>query len=190
MVKVKTDADLDRFLQNIYLSINLFQKSLEYIRSTDQTFALEYGSFLYQLASFCSRQIKISKLLPNYFSSSAIEPKLREKQTELLNMSLIVYKTVNELSSPSKGQPSNPKAEEIVSQMGDQDSSLSVGDKSNLNTSEGERSRSAVVKNQTDSGDGDWGEEWLHHYMLGKIKEKLSNPLLECLEHYKTVKII
>lgn len=28
------------------------------------------------------------------------------------------------------------------------------------------------------------GEEWLHHYMLGKIKEKLNHPIMETLNHY------
>ena len=30
-------------------------------------------------------------------------------------------------------------------------------------------------------------EEWLHHYMLGKIAEKMCRPPNEYLEHYKQV---
>ncbi len=30
-------------------------------------------------------------------------------------------------------------------------------------------------------------EEWLHHYMLGKIAEKMDQPPKEYLEHYKQV---
>ena len=33
----------------------------------------------------------------------------------------------------------------------------------------------------------DSGEEWLHHYMLGKIAEKLGAPPATSLEHYKQV---
>ena len=30
-------------------------------------------------------------------------------------------------------------------------------------------------------------EEWLHHYMLGKVAEKMAKPPGEYLEHYKKV---
>ncbi len=30
-------------------------------------------------------------------------------------------------------------------------------------------------------------EEWLHHYMLGKVAEKMGQPPREYLEHYKQV---
>ena len=49
----------------------------------------------------------------------------------------------------------------------------------------------AALANQAAIGDEDNTEEWLHHYMLGKIKEKRtratsgSEQLLECLQHYK-----
>lgn len=198
MVALKTDADLNKFLESICLTINLFHKSLEYIRSTDQTFVLEYGSFLYQFASFCSRQLKMAKLIPTHFSSAAIEPRLREKCIELLQMSLEIYKRANESTSSSSSTSVTRTREEskiIVSEESTTRASHTTADgdsmsSSNLNPADGENvnRRAAVDKAKQDSDAAvEWGEDWLHHYMFGKIKEKLSYPLMECLEHYKKV---
>lgn len=200
MVKLKTDSDLNKFLESTYLSINLFCKSLEYLRPNDQTFALEYGSYLYQLASFCSRQVKMAKLIPEHFSSALIEPKLREKQVEFLKLSLKVYQKASESSL----LVANEKREEVRNDDTatitiDADSSCSVGgEKSSsqhqneMGENGGSRStRNQAIKTQAsvstaDKNDEVWGEDWLNHYMLGKIKEKLNYPLIECLGHYKT----
>jgi len=37
---------------------------------------------------------------------------------------------------------------------------------------------------------GGYSEEWLLHYMLGKIAEKLHRPPGEYLNHYKKVRIL
>ena len=43
-------------------------------------------------------------------------------------------------------------------------------------------------KSQQVNNDSDSGEEWLHHYMLGKIKEKLNqSSIMEPLNHYLKV---
>jgi hypothetical protein len=170
------------------LSINLFRKALEYIRPTDEAFALEYGSFLYQLSAFCSRQLKMSKLIPTYFSSTqVIEPKLSEKRTEYLKMSLDIYKMANEKKKTTE-KPVEPETTAKQHPVHDSESSSSVtGDKSQQ-TSETTRKSKSESRDQQNWSD-DWGEEWLHHYMFGKIKEKLSFPLMECLEHYRKVTI-
>lgn len=49
---------LENFNKTVYLSMNLFRKSTEYW-AYDQKLYMEYGSFLYQMHSYCSRQIKL-----------------------------------------------------------------------------------------------------------------------------------
>ncbi len=43
-----------------------------------------------------------------------------------------------------------------------------------------------IKASECDSEEGE--EEWLHHYMLGKVAEKLCKPPQEALEHYRKVK--
>jgi hypothetical protein len=53
-------AQLDKFIKTVYLSINLFRKAVEYWMY-EQKVWIEYGSFVYQIHSFCSRQLKLVK---------------------------------------------------------------------------------------------------------------------------------
>lgn len=189
--KIKTPTDLNRFLESTYLSINFFSKSLEYLRASDQTFALEYGSFLYQLSSFCSRQVKMAKLVPDHFSSESIERKLSEKKIEFLKMSLAVYlKSSESLVATTSEQTRVRGGVDETSHTVDAGESSSSIDNKNENSESGSRqpaSNRGTTTQTASSNSEEWGEEWLHHYMFGKIKEKLNYPLLECLEHYKKV---
>lgn len=190
MLNLRTESDLAKFLESIHLSINLFRKSLEYIRQTDQKFALEYGSFVYQLSSFCSRQLKTAKIIQGYFSApDVIAAKLSRKSMEFLHMSLDVYKRANASSSstPSQKQAEAPDTPPLI--ILDSESSSATGLNSNEN-SMSNKGKIASVKAAEPVPDQDWGEEWLHHYMFGKIKEKLGFPLLECLEHYRKVGLV
>ena len=49
---------LETFNKTVYLPINLFRKAVEHY-AYEQTIWMEYGSFLYQIHSYCSRQLKL-----------------------------------------------------------------------------------------------------------------------------------
>jgi len=178
----------------------LFRKSLENLRKTDRKIIIEYGLFLYQMHSYCSRQIKIvtnffyilllklQKLndisnvlkdkVTNHFKDDSIKIYLENKKNELLKLALEAYK------SASKSKPER-QIEEITI-----DSSSSNDEQS---TQENSRSAGDKPKNQNQSSksasqNADDREEWFNQYMIGKIKEKLdTNNFVACLEHYKKV---
>jgi hypothetical protein len=58
-MNLKQDFEVEEFLKKVYFSINLFRKAIQYLRPDDRVIYIEYGSFLYQIHSYCSRQIKI-----------------------------------------------------------------------------------------------------------------------------------
>ena len=56
---LRQEDEVDDFLKKVQFSINLFRKATQYLRPSDSVFYIEFGSFLYQIHSYCSRQIKI-----------------------------------------------------------------------------------------------------------------------------------
>lgn len=59
---LSTEDQLSDFIRSTNIAVNLFRKSNEAMSktsSTDQKFVIEYGSFLYQIHSYCSRQLKL-----------------------------------------------------------------------------------------------------------------------------------
>ncbi len=179
----------------------MFRKSLENLRKTDRKIVIEYGLFLYQMHSYCSRQIKIVSILfklivykqtnmstllkdecTKHFKDGSIKGYLENKKNELLILALEAYKTASKL------KPETP-IEEMSTDSNDeqlnQDNSSSTGEKPATSINE--------KKNQNQSSksaarDADDREEWFNQYMIGKIKEKLNSyNLIACLEHYKKV---
>jgi hypothetical protein len=202
---LNTKSDLDQYLNSVYVSVNLFKKSMENLRPNDHTSIVEFASFLYQMHSYCSRQIKLNKLI-SHFESDLIEESLARKKVEFLKLSLEIYKKASRPSSSaaSNGSSSHvatrmdqqrPSSADLPASINDESASMSYADK---NTGDGSHSRpSAIILDVgkhlgsgEDSGSGSSGgnnneEEWLYQYMFGKIKEKLGYDLIECLNHYR-----
>lgn len=53
-----TEEHVDEFCRSVYVTINLFRYSTG-LMPKDQKIWVEYGSFLYQIHSYCSRQLKL-----------------------------------------------------------------------------------------------------------------------------------
>lgn len=130
-----------------------------------------------------------------YFSSDAIEPKLKEKRVEFLQLSLEAYKKANASTISSRSANHDNENTSDVSNtktviIPDSESTSSCGGEK-INDQEKNQSSKAVKSTSSgnNNNEEDWGEEWLHHYMFGKIKEKLNFELLECLGHYKKVRL-
>lgn len=62
-------------------------------------------------------------------------------------------------------------------------SSTSSSDKSTQETKQSSKSKLKASHQDDDEDQNE--EEWLYHYMFGKIKEKLGYNLMECLQDYK-----
>ncbi len=200
-----TKSDLDQYLGSVYISVNLFKKSMDNLRPNDHTSIVEFASFLYQMHSYCSRQIKLNKLI-HHFESDLIEESLSRKKIEFLRLSLDVYKKASKpINKPVVNETEKPKQSDTEAEttqadedkvVNVEDDSVSSFDKSNSNkapTSAATRLAAKTNSTKSDSKnpqatsgeDENNEEEWLYHYMFGKIKEKLGYDLIECLEHYK-----
>lgn len=104
--------------------------------------------------------------MPSYFENESINETLKTKQHEFLKLALDAYQKAQSAmtSSTVKTAPST------------EDTSSSSGDK--------DRTKSSAAHEYEENG-----EEWLNHYMFGKIKEKLNYGIMDCLEHYIIVSI-
>jgi hypothetical protein len=206
---LNTKEDLDNFIKNVNVSINLFRKCIENKRTNDQTCLMEYGSFLYSMHSYCSRQIKLvcywlfykkslktesdyknlTLILKNnlvkIFEDDSMASALTVKKIEYLKLALDTYKRVLEMMNGKSNEDSLEKTDNIEANNQESNSVSSV-EKSNQNEAT-EKSTKSNNKNDHHHNSHDNSEEWLIQYMLGKIKEKLVYGLLECLEHYKAV---
>ena len=61
---LNTHDQLEDFFNYVYITINLFRKSTE-LNASDQKIWIEYGTFLYQIHSYCSRQLKLVSFYVN-----------------------------------------------------------------------------------------------------------------------------
>ena len=143
-----------------------------------------------QTLTFCVLANLICPTLKNkltaHFSDESIQSTLESKKTYFLSLALDTYKKAIEKSTDEvAGDASDPLPEESSS-------SSSSNTEPPLNqqqqTAVAQKSKKTEVKSQSqaDATNNNNSEEWLNHYMFGKIKEKLSgSSLMECLEHYK-----
>ena len=52
-------SELGELLKLVDFCVNLFGKAIELLRCDDHKIYIEYGAFVYQMHSYCSRQLKI-----------------------------------------------------------------------------------------------------------------------------------
>ncbi|CAF0778497.1 unnamed protein product [Brachionus calyciflorus] len=177
---IKTETNLEKFINSVNLSINLFKKALQYKRENDHTVLLEFGLFLYQINSFCSRLLRMNRLI-GYFETDEIKKEIERNQKVYLGLCYDAYKQVyTSNNQSSQGTDSNkPKpCEKLPITNIDESSATSSSSEKN---SDSRKLKTQISQNFDDFND----EEWLQNYMLGKIKEKQKSNVLECLEHYK-----
>ena len=61
---LNTESQVEDFLKAVYITINLFRKAVEMMSdANDHKLWIEYGAFLYQIHSYCSRQLKLVNYL-------------------------------------------------------------------------------------------------------------------------------
>ena len=153
----------------------------------------------------------------NHFNDPKISKILDEKRKVFLNFSLEAYINANtcnnyaEEEAPPADTPATKKEDESQNETTtgrNTDESNSTGlsvEKSNqdqqpqTSTSSGATSAAgtaAAAANQSqktskpDNNENESEEEWLHFYMMGKIKEKLNKTsIMESLNFYLKVKI-
>lgn len=195
-------SHLEAFQKTVNISINLFRKATEYYQY-DSIFWIEYGSFMYQMHSYCSRQLKLNKLV-NHFVSPRISKTLEEKRIVFLNFALDAYVNANtcnnyldETETDKKGddEPAALKSDEsnslTLANLANQSSATTTAEAAATTSSRSKNAKksSKSKKKQIEKDSGE--EEWLHHYMLGKIKEKLNQTsFMESLSHYQKVCVL
>ena len=196
-IHLKHLPDADKFISMAHFSINLFKKSIE-LGSNDSKILVEYGSFLYQIHSYCSREIKYNEQV-KHFADPALKDILATSKLEFLNLAYDAYLNAMKCSKKeehgAKISSANPSGQDEGSS-----SVSSLTDKSNVDQPSQKVKKSSKSKSsedgQEENGTMDDNENedesddelWLYHYMLGKIKEKFpSCDLMECLQHYQQV---
>jgi hypothetical protein len=130
--------------------------------------------------------------MPSIFNNRLIENKLKTKQIEFLNMALEAYRQAYNSMSNNKGDSTNSTDLPVNgrSPAAGEESSSSAEQKNNnqlARTSSKSESSNNNNKNGNSPDYEENDEEWLNHYMFGKIKEKLDFDIMDCLEHYKIV---
>jgi len=143
----------------VRIGINLFRKAIELIE-LDKKILIEYGSFMYQLHAYCSRQLKLDKLVGHFIPNDRqlITTRLHDKKLEFLNLALEAYETLT--NSTDSDREEAGEASQHVDQT----------------------SKSSASREEEENGDD--SEKWLYEYMLGKVKEKLATACMPSLEHY------
>ncbi len=99
-----------KYLRNVRIGINLFRKAIELIE-LDKKILIEYGSFMYQIHAFCSRQLKLDRhvSLFNADHRHFITNQLEEKKLEFLNFAIEAYETLNNSSSSTTDTEESPQ---------------------------------------------------------------------------------
>jgi hypothetical protein len=116
-------------------------------------------------------------LLVKHFNHKSIRTNLENKRLHFLQLALDAYILANIGNNLINDNKEESNQEECVAdnQASTEGSSMSSSEK---NSSTGKR----TVSNEQED---DHAEQWLHHYMLGKIKEKLKPfEIMEPLNHY------
>jgi hypothetical protein len=187
---IKNISDCEEYERMLHMCINLFRKSIE-LRPFNDKLWIEYGLYLYQMHSYCSRQLKINNIIGSFGSDySAIINSMNKKKNLLLSLALDAYLTINQMDD-NKNLTSleNIDQEENLSSSNTSIDSLSSNDKKKVKAQSSKQhiQLSSAAHEEDESS----GEEWLHHYMLGKIKEKQSEKftLIDCLKHYEQSQI-
>jgi hypothetical protein len=126
--------------------------------------------------------------LVKHFNDLNICKVLEEKRIVFLNFALDAYTNANTCNNYADEEEqtitdtANTKKE---NEQTEESNSLSVEQQSQQVSAVTTQKSS---KSQQVNNDSDSGEEWLHHYMLGKIKEKLNqSSIMESLNHYLKV---
>jgi calcineurin-binding protein cabin-1 len=177
LVTLKCSLDGKLFFDRVFIAINMFKRSIE-LRSTDDTIWIEYGSYLYQIHSFCSRQLKNNQIL-NIFEDEAIKTELKKKINFFLTLSNEAYIEANRIShiTTSKDEQTNDN------------NTIQTQPPEIINSTKKKNNKNNNKTTRVDYEEGNI-DEWLHHYMFGKIKEKQLKSdelrtLIECLQCYK-----
>ena len=160
---------------------------MDNLRANDHTSIVEFASFLYQMHSYCSRQIKLDRLI-KHFENETNREILSIKKVQFLEMSLEIYKKASDAffkhSSDDDNDEKDDKPKSVEAQAEDDSFSSSNIDQAKPKSSKSS-TKAEASKTQASFHDEN-NEEWLYQYMFGKIKEKLNYDLMECLEHYKS----
>ena len=122
-----------------------------------------------------------------HFSDDSIREILEKKRVEFLNLSFEAYKKANSKVNHEHLDNVEDEIIEIIDPASKQDESSSHSS-SNERSNQDQKRKTNAKHQATSQVDYDNSEEWFHHYMLGKIKEKIIPfGLLTSLEHYKQV---
>ena len=121
-----------------------------------------------------------------HFSDSKISRRLEDKRMIFLNFALDAYTNANTCNNyVEEEEQTITDTTKKENEQTEESNSLSVENPSQQATAVPTQKS---LKSQQATNDSDSGEEWLHHYMLGKIKEKLNqSSVMESLNHYSKV---
>jgi calcineurin-binding protein cabin-1 len=163
--RIKTVNEATTLMEKVNFAINCYRKAFDLIEF-DYKLSLEYGSFLYQLNSYFSRQIKMNEVFNFFVEKDKFIDLFKEKSRKFLNLALEAYEYADkcDLKSTALQNMSESTQESIIPSV------ISL-------TSES-------TSRDSDSDEEDKKEDWLHQYMFGKINEKQNGDLFKIINFY------
>lgn len=163
--RIKTLDEATSLMEKVNFAINCYRKALDLIEF-DYKLSLEYGSFLYQLNSYFSRQIKMNEVFNFFVEKDKLVNLFEEKSRKFLDLALEAYQYADKCDLKSTALNTNIEST--------QDSIIpSIVSLTSESTSR-----------DSSSDDEDKKEDWLHYYMFGKITEKQNGNLNEIISFY------
>jgi hypothetical protein len=125
-----------------------------------------------------------------HFQDPSISQIIEKKRFKFLNIAIEIYNKANKATNREndliKICTVNKSKENEHSNHQEESSSIELSEMSNLDHNKQLlRQSSSNNNNNLVNSEDEITEEWLHHYMFGKIKEKLNKSLMECLDHYR-----